>query len=103
MTFQELHTAIKKRPDQRIQISTGEIVNSTHEVADIQKERVDYYYQIYCKINEPMKSFKRILEKINEKQKENYEENKRAITIQRDEHIAPGNGEFKHSNRQILF
>ena len=65
MTFQELHTAIKQRPGQRIQISTGEIVNSTHEVADIQKARVDYYLQIYGKINQPMKSFKRILEKIN--------------------------------------
>ena len=65
MTFNELHTAIKQRPDQRIQISTGEIVNSTHEVADIQKQRVEYYYRIYGKINEPMKSFKRILEKIN--------------------------------------
>lgn len=65
MTFQELHTAIKQRSDQRIQISTGEIVNSTHEVADIQKARVEYYYKIHGKINEPMKSFKRILEKIN--------------------------------------
>ena len=65
MTFQELHTAIKQSPDQRIQISTGEIVNSTHEVADIQKQRVEYYYRVHGKINEPMKSFKRILEKIN--------------------------------------
>ena len=65
MTFQELHTAIKQRPDQRIQISTGEIINSTHEVADIQKQRVEYYFGFYGKINEPMKSFKRILEKIN--------------------------------------
>ena len=68
MTFQELHTAIKQRPDQRIQISKGEIVNSTHRVADIQKARVDYYFQIHGKINEPMKSFKRILEKINSMQ-----------------------------------
>lgn len=65
MTFNELHTAIKQRPDQRIQISTGEIVNSTHEVADIQKQRVEYYYKVHGKINEPMKSFKRVLEKIN--------------------------------------
>ena len=65
MTFQELHTAVKQRPDQQLQISTGEIVNSTHEVADIHKRRVEYYYRIYGKINEPMKSFKRILEKIN--------------------------------------
>lgn len=70
MTFQELHTTIKQRPDQQLQISTGEIVNSTHEVADIQKQRVEYYYGIYGKINEPMKSFKRILEKINKKQNE---------------------------------
>lgn len=68
MTFNELHTAIKQRPDQRIQISTGEIVNSTHEVADIQKQRVEYYYKVHNKINEPMKSFKRILEKINNMQ-----------------------------------
>ena len=71
MTFQELHTAIKSRPDERIQISIGEIVNSTHRVADIQKARVDYYLNIHGKVNEPMKSFKRILEKINEKQTNN--------------------------------
>ena len=65
MTFQELHTAIKQRSDQRIQISTGEIVNSTHRVADIQKARVEYYFRIHGKINKPMNSFKRILEKIN--------------------------------------
>ena len=71
MTFNELYTAIKQRPDQRIQISTGEIVNSTHQVADIQKQRVEYYYKVYGKINEPMKSFKRILEKINNVQTNN--------------------------------
>ena len=71
MTFQELYSAIKQRPDQRLQISTGEIINSTHEVADIQKQRVEYYYKVYGKINEPMKSFKRILEKINNVQTNN--------------------------------
>ena len=71
MTFQELYSAIKQRPDQRLQISTGEIINSTHEVADIQKRRVEYYYGFYGKINEPIKSFKRILEKINNVQTSN--------------------------------
>lgn len=71
MTFNELHTAIKSRPDERIQISTSEIVNSTHRVADIQKQRVEYYFSIHGKVNEPMKSFKRILEKINNVQTSN--------------------------------